>query len=473
MTALWPAALGVADPAISRRRFAIAQEALIRRARPGTFFYCALALGYALIVLDRPLDLTVALTASGVLFVLGLVRLAFYRASARFASHPERWRWTHALLAGAMLLVWDCLTAFELWHGAFDPASSVLLAASLALRATSTYTSCPDLRVFRVALRWTRLPILVAPLLVGTGVGIVTCSLLLAHALYSEAHCKQLHEEFWRSIVAAETAVIAHENLQREVAMRERAEVELRLAQKLESVGRLAAGIAHEINSPLQAMMTNLEFVSDSVDELLAIARAAADPVKADELDYLGENLPSALAGTRASLERTAAIVRSVKTFADPDGASTSRVDINGALASTLEISRNEYASIADIQTAFGELPLVECYPGELNLALLGIVTNAAHAIGETGRRGVITVSTSVERGAVQIEIADTGNGIPQAIHERIFDPFFTTKEVGRGTGQGLAIARSVIANRHHGELTFRSELGLGTTFVIRLPVAA
>jgi two-component system, NtrC family, sensor kinase len=173
-------------------------------------------------------------------------------------------------------------------------------------------------------------------------------------------------------------------------------------------------------------------------------------------------------------LKRVATIVKSMKEFAHPDTAEMITVDLNHAIQSTLVIARNEYKYVADVETSFGALPPVVCYAGEINQAVLNIVVNAAHAIEDvvkgTQKRGSISVKTSIEGELVVVAIGDTGGGIPVAIRDRIFDPFFTTKEVGKGTGQGLAIARSVVVEKHGGELSLVSEVGKGTTFYIRLP---
>jgi two-component system NtrC family sensor kinase len=220
-------------------------------------------------------------------------------------------------------------------------------------------------------------------------------------------------------------------------------------------------------------MMGSLEFLREGTEELLAMAKPT--PEQAAELEYLRENLPSSLVITQECVERTAAIVRSVKTFAHPELSKKAPININAAIQTTLDISRHEYSMVADVKTELGELPLVECYAGELNQALLNLVINAAHAIGDvrgkTGKRGTITIATSVIDEHVRIAISDTGGGIPDEIRDRIFDPFFTTKPIGKGTGQGLAVVRSVIANRHGGELRFSSKLGQGTTFEILLPL--
>jgi signal transduction histidine kinase len=193
------------------------------------------------------------------------------------------------------------------------------------------------------------------------------------------------------------------------------------------------------------------------------------------DLPYLLENMPGAADRAIEGLQRVATIVRSLKEFAHPDQKEKTYADLNQAIASTLTIARNEYKYVADVQTEFGDLPLVPCHLGDFNQAVLNIVINAAHAvesvIAAQGGRGRITVRTRRERGEAVIEIEDTGCGIPEAIRDRIFDPFFTTKPVGKGTGQGLAIARSVIVDRHQGMLSVSSKEGAGTTFTIRLPL--
>ena len=475
MTGLWPAEMANASASTLAKRAEIARETLNARSRPGLFFYPTLAFGYLPLVINNRIDVIVTTAVAVSLLVLALVRRSYFRAAP--LEDVERWRRRFAGFACANIALFDGFVAYELWHREIDARAVVLLVGSVGLRASSTYAASLDLRMHDVFATWTRIPMFVALLVLATSASVALLGLLLLHAAYIHIHSRQLNLEFWRGIAATENLAIAHEKLQHEVAMRERTEIELRLAQKLESVGRLATGIAHEINSPLQAMKGNLAFVAEGVDELLAIARAyqrvAAGPVDlshAEDLDYLSENLPSSIDLTDASLDRAATIVRSIKTFASSDDAQTrAPYDINDALECTLAISRREYAAIADIETQLGHLPLVDCYPSELNQALLHLVVNAAQAIADTDGRGVIRVTTFVESGAVHIEISDTGPGIPHAIRDRIFDPFFTTKS--EGTGQGLAIARSVVA-RHGGELTFDSELGHGTTFVIRLPIA-
>ncbi|MBX3212922.1 MAG: PAS domain-containing protein [Labilithrix sp.] len=278
-----------------------------------------------------------------------------------------------------------------------------------------------------------------------------------------------------------------------DVTARHVLEAELRSAQKLEAVGRLAAGVAHEINTPVQFVSDSVHFVRESFaglaslvdasrrllaaspDERAALEAAARAADEAADTDYVLENIPQALASSVDGLDRIATIVRSLKQFSHPDRKQKSAVDLNSSIWSTLTIAAHEYKRVADVTTDLGDLPLVTCNGGEINQVLLNLVVNAAHAIsdvvGETGRRGTIKVRTWREGSTVLICVRDTGTGIPPGIRHKIFDPFFTTKDVGRGTGQGLSLARSIIVDKHGGELTFETELGRGTAFLVRMPV--
>ncbi|MEZ4241390.1 MAG: ATP-binding protein [Myxococcota bacterium] len=269
-----------------------------------------------------------------------------------------------------------------------------------------------------------------------------------------------------------------------DVTHQKKLELELRQAQKLESVGRLAAGVAHEINTPVQFVNDSVHFVRDAMADLGRLidtlrARAGDDDDLRDleeeiDLEYLLDNVPKALDRSIDGLSRVATIVRSMKEFAHPDHRDIAQVDLNHGIDSTLTIARNEYKYVAEVQTDYGPLPPVVCNGGEINQVVLNLVVNAAHAIGDrvkgTDARGTIAIATRQDGDDAVITIADTGGGIPQAIRDRIFDPFFTTKEVGKGTGQGLAIARSVI-ERHGGQLSFVVQPDVGTTFTLRLPI--
>jgi signal transduction histidine kinase len=275
-----------------------------------------------------------------------------------------------------------------------------------------------------------------------------------------------------------------------------RLEAQLRQAQKLESVGQLAAGIAHEINTPAQFVQNNISFLSDGfqgLQEVLAqyrkaIAEVASTPEhqplllelkQAEEtadMEYVEENAPDAFIRSLDGIARIASIVSAMKEFAHPDHREKSYADLNHALRNTLTIAHNEYKFVADVEMDLGTLPLVLCHLSDINQVFLNLVVNAAHAIadvvGNSGAKGRILVRTADDGDTVRVEVHDTGCGIPEAIRDRIFDPFFTTKEVGRGTGQGLAIAHSVVVDKHGGTLTFDSTVGKGSVFTIRLPVA-
>jgi PAS domain S-box-containing protein len=301
-----------------------------------------------------------------------------------------------------------------------------------------------------------------------------------------------------RSIVAAHAAAVGQISVLRgitfDVTQQKKLESELRQAQKLESVGRLASGIAHEINTPIQFVSDSVTFVRDGMkDVALAIGglRAVREAVlraepstalatqtraleESTDLDYLLENVPGALERALEGLERVAVIVRSMKEFAHPSPKEMCPIDLNRAIATTLVIARNEYKYVADVETSFGDIPPLTCHAGDLNQALLNIIINAGHAIGDVARgdeKGLISIRTFRDGDSIVVAIRDTGPGIPERIRDRIFDPFFTTKEVGRGTGQGLAIARAVVEERHGGQLRFETELGKGTTFFLRLPI--
>jgi two-component system NtrC family sensor kinase len=274
-----------------------------------------------------------------------------------------------------------------------------------------------------------------------------------------------------------------------------RLQEQLNQGQKLQSVGQLAAGIAHEINTPAQFVGDNLQFLAESFTPTISLlaeyrrglaalpatpeveamrAHIAEAEVTAD-IDYILENMPSALNDAKDGVARISCIVRAMKEFAHPDQPEKTHADINHALEATLTIARNEYKCVADIETEFGDLPPVLCHLGELNQAFLNLLVNAAHAVGDvvssSGEKGTIRVRTVCLDNTVSIEIADTGTGIPEAVRARVFEPFFTTKPVGKGSGQGLAIAYAVVVGKHGGTLDFDTELGKGTTFRICLDV--
>jgi PAS domain S-box-containing protein len=280
----------------------------------------------------------------------------------------------------------------------------------------------------------------------------------------------------------------------RDITERRALENQLQQSQKLEAVGQLASGIAHELNTPAQFVGDNIRFVQDSfqaVSNLFGRYRGMVAELERsggwekliegirqaeqnEDLEYLQENVPAALDQAGDGISRMAAIVQAMKDFAHPDSKEPARADLNRAIQTTLMISRNEYKYVADVVTELNPIPPLLCHIGELNQVFLNLIVNAAHAIHDRvrveGGRGRICVRTLHRDGVVKVEIEDTGSGIPEAIRARVFDPFFTTKEVGRGSGQGLAIARAIVVNKHHGKMSFRTEIGKGTTFTVELP---
>ncbi len=275
-----------------------------------------------------------------------------------------------------------------------------------------------------------------------------------------------------------------------------RLEVELRQAQKLESVGQLAAGVAHEINTPIQFTGDSVEFLTESCDQVLGVlvtfedlrraaggvpelaaVVAAVDRAAAEaDLEFLAGEIPAAARRAAEGVSRVAKIVRAMKAFAYVGGTEKTPNDLNEAVRTTLEVSRSEFKYVARERLDLGELPPVLCNLGDINQVVLNLIVNAAHAmqdkVGESGELGELRIATRQEGDWAVVEIGDSGTGIPAAVQARIFEPFFTTKEVGRGTGQGLALARNVVVDKHGGTLTFETEEGCGTTFRIRLPIA-
>ncbi len=275
-------------------------------------------------------------------------------------------------------------------------------------------------------------------------------------------------------------------------------EHELVQAQKLESIGHLAAGIAHEINTPTQFVGDNVRFLSDSFSDigglleqyqrLLTAAKTGPCPQdlietceeanRGADLEYLLAEIPKALEQSAEGIDRVATIVRAMKEFAHPGSAEKVAVNLNKAIESTVTVARNEWKYVADLHTDLDpSLPPVPCLVGEFNQVVLNMIVNATHAIADvvknSGQKGAISIASRRVVDWVEIRITDTGTGIPDHLQHKIFDPFFTTKEVGKGTGQGLAIARSVVVDKHHGTIAVESQVGTGTTFIIRLPLTA
>lgn len=268
-------------------------------------------------------------------------------------------------------------------------------------------------------------------------------------------------------------------------------------SQKLESIGQLAAGISHEINTPaqyvgdntrfLETAFANLEKVHLLYDRLLEDHRAGR-PIEPliqtigaaeEEIDFsfIRKEIPEAIRQSLEGIERISRIVLSMKEFSHPGTDEKTGIDINRAIRNTITVAKNEWKYVAEVATDFDlELPPVHCLVGEFNQVILNMIINASHAIADkveagTAQKGTIEVSTRRDGDFVEIRIRDDGSGIREDIRSKIFDPFFTTKDVGKGTGQGLAISHTVIVKKHGGTIDFESKLGEGTTFIIRLPI--
>lgn len=282
----------------------------------------------------------------------------------------------------------------------------------------------------------------------------------------------------------------------RDRTKRKQLEAQLALAQKMESVGQLAAGIAHEINTPIQFVGDNVRFLSDAftdIESLLDLYGQLSDSCQAAspgelvlekirqqrqhaDLEFIREEIPQAIEQSRLGIDRVATIVKAMKEFSHPGITESTGVDVNQALESTITVSRNEWKYFAEVETQLEDgLPSILGYPGDLNQAFLNIIVNAAHAIEKRGNLkqalGTITVATTRVDDHVVVRISDTGCGIPDDQLSKIFDPFFTTKQVGKGTGQGLAVVHQVVVEKHLGRVEVESQVDVGTTFVISLPI--
>lgn len=286
----------------------------------------------------------------------------------------------------------------------------------------------------------------------------------------------------------------SYSGIVRDLTRRKALETQLAHAQKLESVGQLAAGIAHELNTPIQFVGDNTRFLKESfqviegillsIDQILdsdvgsetaqKTIASIKETYKSHDVNFVREEIPLAIDQTLQGADNVARIVRAMKVFSHPGTKEFQEVDLNSSLESTITVSRNEWKYCATVETHLApNLPRVMCLPGELNQAFLNLIVNGAHAIQskKMDSLGRLTISTRVEDNFVIVDIEDSGTGIPVAIRDRIFDPFFTTKGVGKGTGQGLAICYNIVVNMHGGKITFDSTENQGTVFHLALPI--
>lgn len=282
-----------------------------------------------------------------------------------------------------------------------------------------------------------------------------------------------------------------------DVTEKELAAAQSTLSLKMESIGQLAAGIAHEINTPIQYLGDNLNYISRAIEtfkemdqQQLEYLQTIADAPRANKkakslleirrkksIDHLYGEVPHAIEESLEGVERVRKIVQAIREFSHPSQKVNTLSDINKGILTTVTLSKNEWKYCADLVTELDpKLPLVWCRIDELNQVLLNMIVNAVHAIqqkqnGSDKEKGRITITTSQKEDRVFISISDTGCGIPESIVNRIFDPFFTTKDVGKGTGQGLSLAHNIIVNHHHGLISVDSKLTVGSTFTIELPI--
>jgi len=311
-----------------------------------------------------------------------------------------------------------------------------------------------------------------------------------------QAQTAQMELEQDRADLLFARAELQRKNEELEQTLRElkQTEAELLQADKLASVGQLAAGIAHEINTPIQFVGDNVRACTEMIEDvrrLIDAYRNLANDLeqrgehgsrlsdirrieKEIDIDFIFEDMPEASAQSLDGIERVRTIVQAMKDFAHGGGSDEwSTFDINAAMKTTMTIARNELKYVANVETDFGTLPAMTGNVAELNQVFLNLLINAAHAIHDKGGEvGVITVRTRSHEDWIVVSISDTGCGIPESIRNRIFDPFFTTKEVGRGSGQGLAISRNIIVDRHQGRLDVETTEGVGTTMHVWLPVS-
>jgi PAS domain S-box-containing protein len=314
------------------------------------------------------------------------------------------------------------------------------------------------------------------------------------HVLESYANIvSNPHGSGWHLVIVSRDVT----ERKKEEQERSRMEVELRQGQKMQSLGQLAAGIAHEINTPTQYIGDNVEFLKTAFQDFQKLLekqeglwRSKAEALEAQvksqwdeasksaDVEYLLREVPRAIQQSLDGLSRVSKIVRAMKAFSHPGTGEKSQLDVNHSIENTLIVASSEWKYVAEVVSEYDpQLPSLFGFPGEFNQLILNLVVNAAHAIGDvvgtSGQKGTIKIATSHDKNFIEIRVSDTGTGIPAEVRGKIFDPFFTTKEVGKGTGQGLTFVHSVVVDMHGGTIHFETECGKGTTFIVRLPIGS
>lgn len=333
------------------------------------------------------------------------------------------------------------------------------------------------------------------PIVMVTGTGNERIAVEAMKLGVSDYLVKDLEGGFVNVLPLVVGRAIEQRRLREESARMER---ELAQAQRMRAIGQLAAGIAHEINTPTQYIGNNARFLKDafhdvgellnSFGQLLDAARNNAidddllaqmeNKLRTADLDYLAHEIPQAIEQSLEGVQQVASIVGAMKEFSHPGDGGTQSIDLNRAICGAIALCHGEWKYVADVVTDFdSDLPAICCIPTDINSVMLNLLINAIHAIAEVNGNGAkgkgrITIRTRLDGDCVEIRIQDTGAGIPEDIRSRIFDLFFTTKEVGRGTGQGLSLAQATIVDKYGGTIDFETELGHGTTFIVRLPIA-
>ncbi|WP_428608736.1 sensor histidine kinase [Sedimenticola sp.] len=414
-------------------------------------------------------------------------------------------KWWYHSLSLISALSWGMFTGLIILTHEGNPVSMLVFLCTVAATSISVGTQTQEKRQWLdfLAMMWT--PIAASAALVA---GIHKETEVLLFAMLAVAFpvlvgvqglrlvAEYLEAQLDRSALEVRSLDLEEALIKRQLAEKARKsmEVQLRQAQKLESIGQLAAGIAHEINTPVQFVGDNNRFLQEAFADMAALyqaeqqlrerspegqvdlARLTALEQEYD-LDYLMEEIPKSLKQSEEGLTRIARIISAMKEFSHPGSRDKGLVDVNKVITTTLEVSRNEWKYVADLECDLdADLPSVPGYVQGLNQVFLNMIVNAAHAIGErldetAGSKGKIDIRTRRQGEWLEVTVGDNGVGIPKGIINRVFDPFFTTKEVGKGSGQGLAIAYSVVVDKHGGTIAVESEPGVGTTFTIRLPL--
>jgi signal transduction histidine kinase len=289
-----------------------------------------------------------------------------------------------------------------------------------------------------------------------------------------------------------------HTAILRDLTEYKRLQRELAQSQKLESIGQLAAGVSHEINTPMQFIGDNVEYLNECLEGLFAViaayeenlegavprswqerARHVADVKEQTRFNSIRQDVVKAVEESLDGVRRVVQIVRAMKQFSHLGTEEKVATDLNEAIRSTVTITKNRWKYVAEMDLQLDpDLPPLQSFPAELNQVLLNLVVNSADAIAEKlgdlpEEKGRITIRSRTEESDIVIDVEDTGCGIPEEIAGQIFNPFFTTKEVGKGTGQGLTICHDVVVNNHQGRIGMQSKPGAGSTFTIRLPMPA